>query len=777
MVSEKVEKDLPVEEKSLTTTSNDAAVAVPPSPVAPSDSSASASLKEKSSDKKSSKKSKKPKKSLKPKYADLSYEGLSQDEIDILKSQVNVPEPKISYFSLFRYATAWDKFLLTIACISSIISGAALPLFTLIFGNITQVFTNFLVYGTNPDEFQSKVNSDTLYFVYLGVGICAASFLQTFLHVDRGEVIASRIREEYLKAILKQNIGYFDRVGAGEVTTRITSDINQIQDGISEKVGLILAGFATFFAGFVIGFIKSWRMTLILSSSVVAILLDMGICTGFIVKYTTQNLQAVGAASSIAEDVLSSIRNTVAFSSQNRLADKFDQKLGIAYAAGLLRGRTVALMVGFLWAIIYLTYGLAFWQGSRFIVDGVQNVGSLVTTVMAIVIGAFALGGVAPSFQAIGTAVGAAHKIYEAIDRVPNIDASDETAGEKPASLEGSIHFDKVKFVYPSRPNVPILEDFSLTIEPGQTVALVGSSGSGKSTIIGLLERFYSPIGGNIYIDGRPIESLNIKWLRQQMALVSQEPILFSCSIYQNIAYGLIGSPYEHAEESVKRDLIINACKEANAFDFIEALTNGLDTEVGERGFLLSGGQKQRIAIARAIVSQPKLLLLDEATSALDTKSEGVVQEALDRALQSRTTIVIAHRLSTIKDADKIVVMSKGEIVEIGTHHDLLEKKGTYYSLVQAQNIRTENEEEGESDDDDVNGEGDFSRKLTRGMSRNSELSISAQVVSDLEAQGYYDQPVITRSSVALIKYVSIFFSFFPFYFSALTTFFTNFSI
>lgn len=757
MVSEKVETPLPaLEEKSLTT--NTAAQAVPSSPVAPSDSSASASLKEKSSDKKSSKKSKKPKKSPKPQYADLSYEGLSQDEIDILKAQVTVPEPKISYFSLFRYATAWDKFLLIIAAISSIISGAALPLFTLIFGNITQVFTNFIVYGTNPDEFQSTVNSDTLFFIYLGLGICAASFIQTFLHVDRGEVIASRIREEYLKAILKQNIGYFDRVGAGEVTTRITSDINQIQDGISEKVGLILAGFATFFAGFVIGFIKSWRMTLILSSSVIAILLDMGICTGFIVKYTTKNLQAVGAASSIAEDVLSSIRNTVAFSSQNRLADKFDQKLNIAYAAGILRGRTVALMVGFLWTIIYLTYGLAFWQGSRFIVDGVQNVGSLVTTVMAIVIGAFALGGVAPSFQAVGTAVGAAHKIYEAIDRVPNIDASDENAGDKPASLEGSIVFDNVKFVYPSRPNVPILENFSLTIEPGQTVALVGSSGSGKSTIIGLLERFYSPIGGAIYIDGRPIESLNIKWLRQQMALVSQEPILFSCSIYQNIAYGLIGTPYEHAEDSVKRELIINACKEANALDFIETLTHGLDTEVGERGFLLSGGQKQRIAIARAIVSQPKLLLLDEATSALDTKSEGVVQEALDRALQSRTTIVIAHRLSTIKDADKIVVMSKGEIVEIGTHHDLLEKQGTYYNLVQAQNIRTENEEEGQYDDDDVNGEGEaFSRKLTRGMSRNSELSISAQVVSDLEAQGYYDQPVITRSSVALIKYVSIF--------------------
>lgn len=715
--------------------------------------------------KKKAKQEAKDKKSLVPKYKDLSYEGLDEREAEILKEQVQVPETKLSYLTLFRYATAWDRFLVAIALISSVVSGAALPLFTLIFGNITQVFTNFLVYHTNPDEFQHTVNHNTLYFVYLGIGITAVSFLQTFLHVDRGEVIAARIREQYLKAVLRQNIGYFDRVGAGEVTTRITSDINQIQDGISEKVGLLVSGFATFIAGFVIGFIKSWRMTLILSCAVVAILLDMGISSKFIVQYTTANLAAVGEASSVAEDVLSSIRNTVAFSSQRRLADKFDAKLDVALKAGISRGKALAIMVAGLWAIIYLTYGLAFWQGSRFIVDGVQTAGSLVTVVMAIIIGAFSLGGVAPSVQAIGGAMGAAHKIYEAIDRKPYIDASDDKAGETPADFEGHISFKDVKFVYPSRPNVPILEDFSLDIEPGQTVALVGSSGSGKSTIIGLLERFYAALGGSITVDGRPIESLNIKWLRRQMALVSQEPTLFSCSIYENIEYGLIGTEYEHAEPSVKMDLIMNACREANAWDFIQTLTNGLDTEVGERGFLLSGGQKQRIAIARAIVSQPKLLLLDEATSALDTKSEGIVQEALDRALKSRTTIVIAHRLSTIKDADKIVVMSKGQIVEIGTHDELLKKQGAYYLLVQAQNIRTENEEQEaqEEVEEYTNEEGQLEQKLTRNQTRNSEYSVSAKVIEDLENQGHYEQTVKTRSTWTLIRFVSIFSFFFLF--------------
>ena len=375
---------------------------------------------------------------------------------------------------------------------------------------------------------------------------------------------------------------------------------------------------------------------------------------------------------------------------------------------------------------------------------------------MAIIIGALAFGGISPSFQAIASAMGAAHKVFEAIDRVPSIDISDDQ-GEKPSQLEGRIKFEHVKFAYPSRPNVPILDDFNLTIEPGQTIALVGSSGSGKSTIVGLLERFYSPIGGSITLDGHPIESLNIKWLRHQMALVSQEPTLFSCSIYENISFGLIGSSYEHADESKKKELIIEACREANAWDFIQTLTDGLDTEVGDRGFLLSGGQKQRIAIACAIVSKPEILLLDEATSALDTKSESIVQEALDRALKSRTTIVIAHRLSTIRDADKIVVMSRGTIIESGTHDELLKQEGAYYLLVKAQNIRAEEENEAENSNAAFESEDPneiLDHKLTRGTTRDSELSVSAKVVQDLEAKGFYEEPVITRSSWVLIKFL-----------------------
>lgn len=719
--------------------------------------------------KKSNDKEKKKKKSVKPVYEEFDYTGISESDVEILKAQVEIPETNIGYFSLFRYATWWDKLLFFTAALASIISGAALPLFTLVFGSLTQVFTDFFVYGTDPKEFQRVVNHNTLYFVYLGVGIFVASFIQTYLHIDRGEVIAARIRTKYLESVLRQNIAYFDRVGAGEVTSRITSDVTQIQDGISEKVGLIFSGVATFIAAFVIGFIKSWKMAFVMSSTVFAILFGMGTASVWIVKYTTINLSAYGEASSIAEDVLSSIRNTVAFGSQDRLAKKFENKLENSLAAGISRGRVIAVMVAWLWGIIYLSYGLAFWQGSRFIVSGDQTVGDLVTVVMAILIGAFSLGGITPSFQAVGSAVGAAHKIYEAIDRTPYIDSFQDDVGEKPSDFQGEIVFKNVRFTYPSRPNVPILENFNLEINPGETVALVGSSGSGKSTIIGLLERFYSSLGGSILIDGRPIENINIKWLRRQMALVSQEPTLFSVTIYENIAYGLIGTEYENADDSVKREMIINACREANAWDFIQTLTDGLDTEVGERGFLLSGGQKQRIAIARAIVSQPKLLLLDEATSALDTKSEGIVQEALDRALKSRTTIVIAHRLSTIKDANKIVVMSKGEIVEIGTHQELLKKQGIYYGLVQAQNIRNEEEEEAAAEIEKQQIEDEFAvhekfaenapinekLALEKTFTNSSTFSRSNNVIKDLENQGFYDKAQQSRSSWGLVVYLT----------------------
>lgn len=283
--------------------------------------------------------------------------------------------------------------------------------------------------------------------------------------------------------------------------------------------------------------------------------------------------------------------------------------------------------------------------------------------------------------------------MYETIDRVPTIDSSSD-AGLKPEKCIGEIKLENVKFNYPSRPNVPIVKDLSLTFPAGQTIALVGASGSGKSTVISLVERFYDPLSGVVRLDGIDLKELNVKWLRTQIGLVSQEPTLFATTIKGNVAHGLIGTKWENSSEEEKMALIKEACIKANADGFITKLPLGYDTMVGERGFLLSGGQKQRIAIARAIVSDPRILLLDEATSALDTQSEGVVQNALDKAAAGRTTITIAHRLSTIKDANCIYVMGDGLVLESGTHSELLaNESGPYARLVNAQRLREAGEQ------------------------------------------------------------------------------------
>ena len=331
----------------------------------------------------------------------------------------------------------------------------------------------------------------------------------------------------------------------------------------------------------------------------------------------------------------------------------------------------------------------------------------------------------------ISTAVtngrGAAAKLFATIDRVPDIDSANPD-GLKPEKVIGEIAFEHVQFSYPSRPTVPVTQDLSLTFRAGKTAALVGASGSGKSTIVSLVERFYDPLSGAIKLDGINIKDLNIKWLRSQIGLVSQEPTLFATTIKGNVGHGLINTKYEHASEEEKFVLIKEACVRANADGFISKLPSGYDTLVGERGFLLSGGQKQRVAIARAIVSDPRILLLDEATSALDTQSEGIVQDALDKAATGmfvaqavsvrysffalgRTTITIAHRLSTIKDADVIFVMGDGRVIEQGTHNDLLrDENGAYSRLVQAQKLREQREATNDSDSDTTASERDMEK-------------------------------------------------------------------
>lgn len=615
------------------------------------------------------------------------------------------------------------------------------------FGQLTGTFQGFFNGTLSSSQFNSDLSGFTLYFVYLAVAefitiyICTAGFIYT------GEHITQKIREQYLAAIMRQNIAYFDKLGAGEITTRITADTNLVQDGISEKVGLTMTALSAFITAFVIGFVKSWKLTLILSSTVFAIVAIMGGGSSFMIKYNKQSLASYALGGTVAEEVISSIRNATAFSTQDKLARQYDVHLKEAERWGLKLKNALAYMIAAMMCVVYLNYGLSFWQGSRFVVDGQATVGDVLTVMLAIMIGAFQLGHVGPHGQAFTTGVAAAAKIYNTIDRVSPLDPT-SAAGEKPEQVIGTVELRNIKHIYPSRPEVVVMESVSLLVPAGKTTALVGASGCGKSTIIGLVERFYDPVGGQVLLDGRDISQLNLRWLRQQISLVSQEPTLFGTTIFENIRHGLIGTKHQNASAEQQKELVTQAARVANAHDFVTSLPEGYETNVGERGFLLSGGQKQRIAIARAMVSDPKILLLDEATSALDTKSEGVVQAALDEAAKGRTTIVIAHRLSTIKTADNIVVMAGGQIVEQGTHDQLLENRAAYFNLVEAQRLladkeganaqvdlsdveavktlsKTKNQENVEyaADPDDAN----IANKLNRTVSEKSISSVALQ--------------------------------------------------
>lgn len=538
---------------------------------------------------------------------DEMFRHLPPDEAEVLRRQLVTPELKQGVAVLYRYASRNDLIIIAVSSICAIASGAALPLMTVIFGNLQRTFQNYFYSAgqMSYDSFVDELSKYVLYFVYLAIGEFVVTYICTVGFIYTGEHISAKIREHYLESCMRQNIGFFDKLGAGEVTTRITADTNLIQEGISEKVSLTLAAIATFITAFVIGFINYWKLTLILSSTVFALLLNIGIGSSFMLKHNKNSLEAYAQGGSLADEVVSSIRNAIAFGTQDRLAKQYDKHLAKAEYFGFRVKSSMAVMVAGMMLILFLNYGLAFWQGSQFLVDGIIPLNKILIIMMSVMIGAFNLGNVAPNIQAFTTAVAAAAKIFNTIDRVSPLDPSDDK-GNKIENLQGNILLENVKHIYPSRPEVVVMDGVSLEIPAGKTTALVGASGSGKSTIVGLVERFYDPVQGAVYLDGQDISKLNLRWLRQQMALVSQEPTLFGTTIFKNISHGLIGTQYEHEGEEKQREMVIQAAIKANAHDFISALPEGYETNVGERGFLLSGGQKQRIAIARAVVSDPK---------------------------------------------------------------------------------------------------------------------------------------------------------------------------
>lgn len=443
-------------------------------------------------------------------------------------------------------------------------------------------------------------------------------------------------------------------------------------------------------------------------------------------------------ASVLAQDALSSIKTIHAFGAQQKIITKYEDFLEEAHK----EGKKKSLLFGILFSVqtfmVMSGTALAFWEGFRLYQDGeIGNVGTVFTVVLSVTLGATSVMLIFPQFEAISAATAAASELFSIIDKPSLLDPL-SAEGMRPTSCTGDIQIRDLRFAYPTRPSVQVLQGLDLSIPAGKTTALVGPSGCGKSTLVGLLERWYEPASGHILLDGHSISEYNTKWLRSTFRLVQQEPVLFQGTIFENVAKGFVDEQRNLPKEAQMK-LIQEACSASNAHDFIQRLPEGYNTQVGERASMLSGGQRQRVAIARSIISNPKVLLLDEATSALDTRAEKVVQDALHRVSADKTTLVIAHKLATVMAADNIAVITGGKVIEQGTHTQLIERDGLYAAMVRAQDLGAEVEEpeyhEGLKEEEDVkvNDKEDVGRALNKPLTLQRTQSRAAAKSSQRE--------------------------------------------
>ncbi|KAH7513545.1 hypothetical protein FEM48_Zijuj12G0211600 [Ziziphus jujuba var. spinosa] len=579
----------------------------------------------------------------------------------------------VPYYKLFSFADSLDCLLIFVGTVGAIGNGISLPLMTVIMGNIIDSFGHF----ANTKQLVHEVSKVSLQFVYLALGSSVTSFIQVACWMVTGERQAARIRTLYLKTILRQEVGFFDgETNTGEIVERMSGETVLIQGAMGKFLQLV----STFLGSFAIAFARGWLLTLVMLSSIPAVVISGAIMSLVISKLASHGQASYSAAATLVEQIIGSIRTVASFTGEKQAVDKYNTSLTKAYKSAVKEGLASGSGMGAVHFIVFCSYGLSVWYGGKMIIEKGYSGGDVLNVILVVVMGSLSLGQASPCMSAFAAGQAAAFKMFETINRKPEIDAYDNN-GKQLDDIRGDIELRDIHFSYPSRPDEQIFSGFSLSIPCGTTAALVGQSGSGKSTVIGLIERFYDPQAGEVLIDGINLKEFQLKWIRQKISLVSQEPVLFSSSIRDNIAYGKDGAT---AEE------IGTAIELANAARFIDKLPQGPDTMVGEHGAQLSGGQKQRVALARAIIKDPRVLLLDEATSALDAESERVVQEALDRVMINRTTVIVAHRLSTVRNADTIAVLHEGKIIEKGPHIELVkDSEGAYSQLIQLQEIKS----------------------------------------------------------------------------------------
>eukprot|EP00475_Leptophrys_vorax_P023676 TRINITY_DN3244_c0_g1_i6.p1 TRINITY_DN3244_c0_g1~~TRINITY_DN3244_c0_g1_i6.p1 ORF type:complete len:748 (-),score=147.03 TRINITY_DN3244_c0_g1_i6:125-2098(-) len=547
----------------------------------------------------------------------------------------------------------------------SVASGAVIPIFGLIVGSMVSAFES-----NDMDLLQRDAAKYAVYFlIAAGCQLVFMSLQGAGLGVV-GERMTKQLRYDVFRSLLKQEISFFDnpKNAPAILATRLGVDSEQMRKATSDTTGLLLQMGACACGGLLIGFLTNWRMALFLCVFIpVMVFSGLGHMLSMKMQGTEHQSEEAGR---LASEAMSGVHFIASFNAESVILDKFSNLLRLPLKSGIRAGVFTGLAVGVSEMCLYLTYagGLLF---GAYLIDRGLATGEQALKVFYCLASSFLnIGRSMERMPALSNAIVGMRTAYALSERKSQI-SHEDTEGDAADCSKSSIIFKDVNFRYPARPDVSVLRDLSLKIHPGQTVALVGFSGSGKSTVIQLLERFYDPEAGSIEVDGKKLKKLNVRSWRSQIGYVGQEPVLFNLTVRENIKYG---KPDATEEE------VLEAARTANVMEFVDELPAGLDTPVGSRGGQLSGGQRQRVAIARALIRNPSLLLLDEATSALDNESERLIQEALDRLRQDRTVLVIAHRLSTVRNADKIMVMSQGTVVESGTHDELLSQDGGVYA-------------------------------------------------------------------------------------------------